>query len=155
MRDGGNVPLAEALTAFLREREMLFILDNFEHVLDAAAGIADLLAVAPSLTFLITSRIRLDLQAEYVFPVSPLALPDPRRYPRHHDWPTTTRFGCSFYELRHGSPASPSPRTTRRSSWVSAPGSMACPSRSSWPPRASRICLRRRSWPGSTGDCPS
>jgi predicted ATPase/DNA-binding CsgD family transcriptional regulator len=75
--DRGNVPLVDALTAFLRDRKMLLILDNFEHVLDAAAAIADLLAAAPALTILITSRTRLDLQAEHVFPVSPLALPDP------------------------------------------------------------------------------
>src|SRR5204863_5708572 len=44
------------LGAFLRDRELVLLLDNFEHLLGAAATVADLLATAPSLHVLATSR---------------------------------------------------------------------------------------------------
>ncbi len=75
LRDGGTMPIAEALTAFLRDRQMLLVRDNFEHLLDAATLGADLLAAAPALSILVTSRVRLDLQAEHQFPVNPLPVP--------------------------------------------------------------------------------
>jgi predicted ATPase len=56
----------------------LFLLDNFEHLLDAAPTVADLLAVSPHLRILVTSRAALHIYGEHEFPVPPLALPDAR-----------------------------------------------------------------------------
>jgi predicted ATPase len=57
---------------------MLFVLDNFEHLLPAAATVAELLAMAPNLKILVTSRAALHVYGEHEFPVPPLALPDSR-----------------------------------------------------------------------------
>lgn len=73
--------LAATLTAYLRTRDMLLVLDNFEHVLEAATDIGDLLASCPSLTVLATSRERLRLRGEYLHDVRPLALPRRERLP--------------------------------------------------------------------------
>jgi len=70
--------LAEAMRAFLAGKRMLLILDNFEHLLDAAGGMADLLAALPKLTVLATSREPLRLRGEREYAVQPLALPDAR-----------------------------------------------------------------------------
>ncbi len=57
-----------------RGRPTLLILDNFEHVLDAAPLVADLLTSAPSLRVLATSRAALRVRGEREYPVGPLAL---------------------------------------------------------------------------------
>ena len=67
---------AAGLVRALAGRELLVVLDNCEHVLAAAAGLAaDLLARCPRVRFLATSRERLDVPGELVFPVPPLGLP--------------------------------------------------------------------------------
>ena len=67
----------EALVASLRGRRALLVLDNFEQVLDAAAMLTELLAGAPGLTLLVTSRAPLDISQERIYPVAALQLPDP------------------------------------------------------------------------------
>jgi predicted ATPase len=67
----------EALRANLRERELLLLLDNFEHLLAVAPLVADLLASCPRLKVLVTSRAPLRLREEQEFPIGPLAVPDP------------------------------------------------------------------------------
>jgi predicted ATPase len=66
----------ESLVAFLRGRDMLLILDNFEHLLEAAKFVPALLARAPGPTLVVTSRAPLRVSGEHVFPVPPLELPD-------------------------------------------------------------------------------
>jgi predicted ATPase/class 3 adenylate cyclase len=68
-------PVQESLHAFLRAKRMLLLLDNFEQVLDAAPLVAELLAAAPGLKVLITSRAVLHLSGEHEFAVPSLALP--------------------------------------------------------------------------------
>ena len=63
------------LVNLLRERQKLLVLDSMEHLLDGSAMIAGLLARAPELRILATSRERLGLQAEWVYPVGGLAVP--------------------------------------------------------------------------------
>jgi predicted ATPase len=69
-------PLDETLAVALHSRQMLLLLDNFEQVLGAAAQLTALLAVASQLRILVTSRSRLHVYGEQVFPVEPLPLPD-------------------------------------------------------------------------------
>jgi predicted ATPase len=71
---GGS--LARQVTAVLAPRQLLLVLDNFEHLVDGAPLIAELLAVAPRLSVLATSRVRLRLSAEHVYRVPGLDVPD-------------------------------------------------------------------------------
>ena len=68
-------PLLESVKDHLRERELLLLLDNFEHVLAAAPLVADLLAACRRLKVLVTSRAVLHLRGEKEVAVPPLALP--------------------------------------------------------------------------------
>ncbi len=70
------MPLRARLAAFLRERRLLLILDNVEHLLETAPLVSDLLTQAPGSTVLATSRTRLRLQGEREVVVSPLVTPD-------------------------------------------------------------------------------
>ncbi|HEY8599971.1 MAG TPA: tetratricopeptide repeat protein [Thermomicrobiales bacterium] len=72
---GDRTPLA-TLTAQLRDRDLLLILDNCEHLLAAAASLADLSLACPQLVVLVTSRAPLRLRAERQYPVAPLPLPN-------------------------------------------------------------------------------
>src|SRR5215218_9963332 len=76
LREQPGQTLSQTLADYLRERTILLLFDNFEHVLTAATLAADLLAAAPSLKVLETSRARLDLQAEREYGVEPLPIPD-------------------------------------------------------------------------------
>jgi predicted ATPase/DNA-binding CsgD family transcriptional regulator len=69
---------AEALAGYLADRQLLLVLDNCEHLIDAAAKLTDLLLrAAPDLRVLATSRESLNIDGETVLPVPPLAAPDP------------------------------------------------------------------------------
>lgn len=70
-----NQAVQAALLAWLRNKHVLLLLDNFEHLLAAAPQVAALLAAAPGLKVLATSRAALRLSAEREFAVPPLALP--------------------------------------------------------------------------------
>ncbi len=76
VQDAGNRELADSVVAHLRERRVLVVLDNCEHVLDAAAAVAELLLRAPRVHLLATSREALRLRTEHVYALSPLAVPD-------------------------------------------------------------------------------
>jgi predicted ATPase/DNA-binding SARP family transcriptional activator len=69
-------PLAETVVGFLHHRRLLVVLDNFEHVLDAGPDIAALLAGAPGLIILATSRSPLHLRGEWRYKVEPLPIED-------------------------------------------------------------------------------
>jgi predicted ATPase/DNA-binding SARP family transcriptional activator len=64
--------LLDTLVEAIRPRELLLLLDNAEHLRDAAPRFAELVARAPRLTLLVTSRAVLHLSGEQVFPVQPL-----------------------------------------------------------------------------------
>lgn len=66
---------AETLIGFLRDRRMLVVLDNLEHLPDAAPLLSLLLREVPGVQFLGTSRERLRLHEEWAFPLGGLALP--------------------------------------------------------------------------------
>jgi predicted ATPase len=68
-------PLGDSLAAVVGARRQLVVLDNVEHVLDAAADVADLLARCPELVVLATSRAALRVRAERDRPLDPLPVP--------------------------------------------------------------------------------
>jgi non-specific serine/threonine protein kinase len=67
----------QSLIVYLRHKKLLLILDNFEQVTDAAQLVGELLAAAPGLKILVTSRAVLRLSGEHEFEVPPLPIPDP------------------------------------------------------------------------------
>jgi predicted ATPase/DNA-binding SARP family transcriptional activator len=76
VRQQGDMPVLEALIWRLRSAELLLILDNCEHLLNACAGLAiALLRAAPGLRVLATSREPLGIPGEATYPVRPLDLP--------------------------------------------------------------------------------
>ncbi len=81
IKDVAGKSVAEILQDFLRDKHMLLLLDNFEHVMEAASLVTELLAAAPGVKNLITSREMLNLYGEHLFEVPPLALPDLKRLP--------------------------------------------------------------------------
>jgi predicted ATPase/DNA-binding CsgD family transcriptional regulator len=85
VREAGDEPLVERLRAFLREKRLLLVLDNFEQVVEAAPLVADLLATCRGLTVLVTSRVRLRLLGEREHVVLPLGLLSPVASPSVED----------------------------------------------------------------------
>jgi predicted ATPase/DNA-binding CsgD family transcriptional regulator len=71
----GSRSLAEGIAAVLHGKHALLVLDNFEHVIDAAPLVVELLAASPWLTCLVTSRAVLRISGEHAFPLPPLPLP--------------------------------------------------------------------------------
>jgi predicted ATPase/DNA-binding CsgD family transcriptional regulator len=76
LREQGQTRLAESLKHVLSDKHLLLLLDNFEHLLEAAPLLTDLLQSCPELKLLVTSRAVLHLQGEQIFPVPPLPLPN-------------------------------------------------------------------------------
>jgi predicted ATPase/DNA-binding XRE family transcriptional regulator len=81
VRESSGAALTDDLQRYLRDRRLLLLLDNFEQVIAAAPQVAALLAAAPGLKVVVTSREALRLRGEHEFAVPPLALPDRRRLP--------------------------------------------------------------------------
>lgn len=71
-----NRLLLDSLKEFLRERQALLLLDNFEQIMSAAPLLSELLSACTGLRMLATSREALRLRGEQEFPLLPLALPD-------------------------------------------------------------------------------
>lgn len=70
--DGPGRPASEALGPYLKDRSVLFVLDNFEHVLEAAGEVADILAASARSGVLVTSRAPLRIAGEQEYPLDPL-----------------------------------------------------------------------------------
>jgi predicted ATPase/class 3 adenylate cyclase len=76
LREQAGETLEQTLNNYLKEREVLLLLDNFEHLLQAAGVASKLLASAPTLSLLVTSREPLRVAGERLFEVPPLSAPD-------------------------------------------------------------------------------
>lgn len=76
LKETPDQPVEVALRAHLRDKQLLLILDNFEQVVEAARSVSALLADAPRLKVLVTSRAVLRVYGEHEFAVPPLSLPD-------------------------------------------------------------------------------
>jgi hypothetical protein len=127
VREVGDEAIDDRLKVFVRGRHLLLVLDNFEHVIDAAPLVADLLSAGPGLAVLVNSRTRLRLTGERVHAVSPL------RMPSRPSQRSPTRRRCSSSSTGRGTCARSSssrPRTPRPSP-LSAAGWMDCHSPSS------------------------
>jgi predicted ATPase/DNA-binding SARP family transcriptional activator len=74
--EDADEPLTETLAKHLRERRLLLVLDNFEHLLGAAALVTELLGAAPGLKLLVTSRAPLRVFGEHEYLVPGLELPE-------------------------------------------------------------------------------
>ena len=78
LRDQAATEPLELLLAYLRGKELLLVVDDCEHVLDAAARVVnDVLRAAPGVRVIATSRETLSVPGEHVVPVPPLELPSP------------------------------------------------------------------------------
>jgi predicted ATPase/DNA-binding CsgD family transcriptional regulator len=75
IKEIGNKPVVERVGLNLRGRQLLLLIDNFEHVIEGAPVVSHLLAAASEVKVLATSRELLHLSGEHDFPVPPLALP--------------------------------------------------------------------------------
>ena len=118
LHESGGLLLTDLLREHLAQRRLLLILDNFEHVCEAGPQVSDLLATAPEVRALVTSRAILHLYGEQVYRLSP-PLPVPRLW------------------LPLSSPAS---RETRRCSF-------SCCARRRYAPTCAWARGTRRRWP--------
>src|SRR4051794_21852998 len=75
VREMAGQPLLASVQAFLRDRQLLVLLDNFEQVVEAGSVVAALLQAAPRLKVLVTSRAPLHLRGEREVALDPLAVP--------------------------------------------------------------------------------
>ncbi len=82
VKETGDLSPFDLLKSYIQDRHLLLLLDNFEQVLPAAPGLANLLAACPRLKVLVTSRAVLHIRGEYDFSVSPLELPDLAHLPQ-------------------------------------------------------------------------
>jgi predicted ATPase/transcriptional regulator with XRE-family HTH domain len=81
VRETADASLWETVSGYVRERQLLLVLDNCEQVLGAASDVAGLLAACQDLEVLATSREPLHIRAEREVAVAPLPLPDPGETP--------------------------------------------------------------------------
>ena len=102
---------SQQLEDYLEGRQVLLVLDNFEHVLDAADRVAALLEAAPQLGVLATSRAPLRIRAEHEIQVPPLRLPAGDDPVEISDVEAVRLF---VERARAARRISTSPRTTRR-----------------------------------------
>lgn len=73
---GDQTPYVDQVRAFLEPKQVLLVLDNFEHLLGSAETVSALLATCPGLKCVVTSRERLNLEAEQIFGVLGLSYPE-------------------------------------------------------------------------------
>jgi predicted ATPase/class 3 adenylate cyclase len=79
VKEQSTTPIMETLTGYLQKRQLLLVLDNFEQVVKAAPHIGDLLAGAPKIKIISSSREVLRLRGEHDYAVQPLGLPNLKR----------------------------------------------------------------------------
>jgi predicted ATPase/DNA-binding SARP family transcriptional activator len=79
LHEAGDRPLMETLHDYLRDKQLLLVLDNFEQLLSAASLVTAILTAARALKVIVTSRAPLRVQGEREYAVPPLAVPDPQQ----------------------------------------------------------------------------
>jgi predicted ATPase/transcriptional regulator with XRE-family HTH domain len=76
LKEHGATVLVEQLHRHLQDKQALLVLDNFEHVAQAARAVGALLEDCPGVSALVTSRVPLHIRGEYAYALRPLAIPD-------------------------------------------------------------------------------
>ena len=105
LRESEDQTPHQLLCSYLREKRMLLVLDNFEHVMEAAPGVSALIGSCPNLTVLVTSRAPLRVRGEQDYPVGPLALPFSTRNPAAEDVAASPSGKLFLERARAASPA--------------------------------------------------
>src|SRR5207244_7391761 len=72
---GPTVPNAQ-LVNYLRDKRLLVVLDSFEHLLEGAGLLTEILGLAPHVWIMVTSRERLNLQEEWALSIEGLPFPN-------------------------------------------------------------------------------
>ncbi len=80
-----GLPPLQSLLTYLKNRQLLLVLDNFEQVGEATPVVDEMLAAVPGLKVLVTSRAVLRLSGEHTFSVPPLDVPDPYNAPEKRE----------------------------------------------------------------------
>ena len=81
VRGPAEQTVVDSVIACLRPKQLLLLLDNYEHLPTAAGLVGDILSAAPGVKALVTSRVALQLYGEHELPLAPLGLPDPHASP--------------------------------------------------------------------------
>ena len=115
-------PVEEAIVHVLRDKRTLLVVDNFEHVTEAAPALGRILAACPESTILATSRVALRISGEHLFVVQPLKTPDDS-VPAPDDSSGSNRFNCSWNQQTQAGGRSSLVMRMRRISPRSAAGS--------------------------------
>jgi predicted ATPase/DNA-binding XRE family transcriptional regulator len=98
----GSVEPQVQLLNYLSGKSLLLLLDNFEHLLEAGGLLAELLQRAPEVKLLVTSRERLDLQAEWLFDLQGLPVPLPEQVDWAEEYSAVGLFVQSAQRLQPG-----------------------------------------------------
>ena len=94
--------LEQQLTAYLQEKAVLLLLDNFEQLRDTAVQLMPLLNAAPQFKLLITSREALNISGEWLFPVVGLPYPQSAHDDNWQTYPAVTLFANHACKIRPG-----------------------------------------------------
>jgi predicted ATPase/DNA-binding SARP family transcriptional activator/Tfp pilus assembly protein PilF len=109
---GSNQDPKEQLLNYLRDKELLLVLDNMEHILEGSVLLADMLRQARGLVLIVTSRERLNLREEWVYEIEGLTYPEDETKVEEeaysavdlflqHAWQAERRFSASQTEMPH------------------------------------------------------
>jgi predicted ATPase/class 3 adenylate cyclase len=79
VREQGMTPISTLLKDFLRPKKLLLLLDNFEQLVSAGGSVTEILAAAPGVKTVVTSRAALRVSGEQEYPVPPMTAPNPER----------------------------------------------------------------------------
>ncbi len=153
VREAADTSVTAALCSQVKGRQLLLMLDNCEHLLDASASIADaLLGSVADATIIATSREPLRVAGEQTYALQTLSLPNPSADVEQVGRSEAVQL---FVERARRQQPDFQPRPAPPSSPLCAYTSMAFRSRWSWPPRASGRCRSNKSMPALTiaSDC--
>ena len=153
LREAAGRPLRDVIRSYLADRDLLLILDNFEHLLVAAPVVSESLAAGPGVRVLVTSRASLRLRGEREYPVPTFPLPsdtdvsDPALL-------VTNEAVAFFVDRRAPSVRISCSRPSMRRRWPrSATASMGCHSLLNWRPRGSKSSPQQPCSHASMPDC--
>jgi non-specific serine/threonine protein kinase len=117
VREVAGRPILDTIREYLRDRHLLLVVDNFEHLLEACPVLVDLLAACPRLKVLVTSRAPLHLHGEKEYLVPPLALPARDQAP---SLPALAEVPAVALFLERAGDARPDFRLTEQDAWAVA-----------------------------------